>query len=141
MVRLHIVAEGQTEETYVNTELSVHLANFNVFADVRCVQTSRRRGKWYRGGLIDYSRAKPDLVLWMKEDQNVDSHFSTMFDLYALPDDFPGQAAGRSIVDPYRRVSHLEQHLQDDLKHPSIRTVCSVTRVRSPGALGSREVG
>lgn len=41
MRRLHITAEGQTEETFVNRTLKHHLAQFGVYADVRCVLTGR----------------------------------------------------------------------------------------------------
>ena len=52
--RLHITAEGQTEERYANRVLVSHLGNCQVVADVRCVKTGRRRGRDYRGGLLDY---------------------------------------------------------------------------------------
>lgn len=34
--------------------------------------------------------------------------FTTMFDLYALPDDFPGYEAAKAIGEPYARVAALE---------------------------------
>src|SRR2546427_19547 len=47
------------------------------------------RSRIYRGGLSKFQRAQKDLALWMKEDQNADAWFSTMFDVYRLPPDFP----------------------------------------------------
>lgn len=88
MIRLHIIAEGQTEETFVNNILCEHLGSFNISTDVRCVETGRRQNKIYRGGLLDYEKAKKDLELWLKHDQKTDARFTTMFDLYALPDNF-----------------------------------------------------
>ena len=41
-IRLHFIVEGQTEETFVNQVLKPHLGNRYVWADARCVQTSRR---------------------------------------------------------------------------------------------------
>jgi hypothetical protein len=39
---------------------------------------------------------RDDLVTWVKQEQrNHDVAFSTMFDLYALPGDFPGMAGLR----------------------------------------------
>jgi hypothetical protein len=67
---------------------------------------------------LEYAKAKSDIVDWMKEDDNPDSFFTTMFDLYALPEDFPGYAGARREVDPYRRVCLLEESLRDALKHP-----------------------
>ena len=57
-MRLHITVEGRTEESFVNRTLKEHLAQYNVFADVRCVLTGRKRGKEYRGGMTDYLKAK-----------------------------------------------------------------------------------
>ena len=85
MIRLHFVVEGQTEETFVNTLLCPHLGQFNVSADARRVEMS----PGYRGGLTSYARAKRDLSRWMKQDQHSDARFTSMFDLYALPADFP----------------------------------------------------
>ena len=34
MVRLHLFAEGQTEQTFANTVLKRHLASFGVYNDV-----------------------------------------------------------------------------------------------------------
>ncbi len=97
MIRLHMIVQGQTEEAFVNQVLVNHFGYFNVIVDVRAVETSRRHGRIYRGGLLDYQRAKRDLVRWMREDQNNDAFFSTMFDLYALPDDFPAYAAAQRL--------------------------------------------
>ena len=35
MVRLHLFAEGQTEQTFANTVLKRHLASFGVYNDVQ----------------------------------------------------------------------------------------------------------
>ena len=96
--RLHFIVEGQTEETFVNLVLVPQLAVHSVWGKARCVMTSRRRGVKYRGGLDSYARARNDIVLWMKEDQNPDAFFTTMFDLYALPTDFPGYEEARRLL-------------------------------------------
>lgn len=115
--RLHLVVEGQTEEEFVNRVLSPHLGQYGVFADARCVMTSKKGVYWHRGGLLDYRRAETDLRLWMKEDQNPDVWFSTMFDLYALPDDFPDfTQIGRGAM-PYDRVHKLEVALATRVSH------------------------
>lgn len=117
IVRLHITAEGQTEQAFVKRILAPHLGTFGVFADARCVMTGRdkRIAKTYRGGLISYKKAKSDIVTWMKEDGHVECRFSTMFDLYALPDDFPGYHDAARQSDPYRRIGVLEDALRSDL--------------------------
>ena len=118
MIRLHIVAEGQTEETFVNNTLIEHLATFDVFADVRCVETSRSKkiGKTFRGGLSKYSKLKADLLRWIKEEnRHSNVWFTTMIDLYALPEDFPNYDLTSKIKDPYKLVSSLEKELTKDI--------------------------
>ncbi|MCI5224896.1 MAG: DUF4276 family protein, partial [Candidatus Electrothrix sp. AR4] len=72
MIRLHVTAEGQTEQTFTKKILAPHLAGFNVFVDARCVLTSKdkRAAREYRGGLLGYERAKKDIRAWLKEDKH-----------------------------------------------------------------------
>lgn len=116
--RLHFIVEGQTEESFVNQVLVPHLAKYSIWSKARCVTTNRRCGVKYRGGIGTYLQAKSDVVLWMKEDQNPDAYFTTMFDLYALPEDFPGYSRARGQCDPYERVAILEDAMQESIKHP-----------------------
>jgi hypothetical protein len=114
-MRLNLIVEGQTEETFVNRVLAPHLGARSVWGQARCVMTSRRRRIFFRGGLTSYALAKRDIQLWLKEDQNSDAAFSTMFDLYALPSDFPDYAQASRIRDPFRRVEALEAALDADI--------------------------
>ncbi len=114
-IRLNITAEGQTEERFVKETLAPYLGNFNISADVRCVLTSKDKHKKYRGGLISYQKAKFDITTWLKEDKHNETRFSTMFDLYALPDDFPGYQDAISQADPYLKVKVIEDALRTDI--------------------------
>ena len=121
MIRLHMVVEGQTEETFVNRVLSHHLGQYDILVDARQVETSRRHTRIYRGGFDrsrGYQQARKDLALWMQEDQNADAHFTTMFDLYALPTDFPDYDRSTCCATPYERVAVLEKALEREVEHP-----------------------
>ncbi len=116
MRRLNVLAEGQTEEAFVNEVLAPHLADHGVVASVRCVTTRRDRRRpdvVHRGGLPDYGKARRDLGRWMAEDGT--ASFTTMFDLYALPGDFPGFEAAARLTDPYDRVRTLESAMAADI--------------------------
>lgn len=89
-VRLNFIVEGQTEETFVNQSLKPHLSHFSISVSARVVTTRKKRGVKYRGGLSTYLKAQRDIILWTKQDKNADVRFTTMFDLYGLPTDFPG---------------------------------------------------
>ncbi|MBU1194572.1 MAG: DUF4276 family protein [Proteobacteria bacterium] len=118
MIRLNIVVEGQTEETFINKILGPHLAVFNVFARARCVETGRKRNQIFRGGMISYHKAQKDIQLWMKEDKGDDARFTTMFDFYKLPGDFPGFNKAKQQPDPYRKIEVIEDKLSADIASP-----------------------
>ena len=118
--RVHIIAEGQTEERYVNKVLVPHLGNvFQVVVDVRCVHTGRdEEGRWYRGGLLDYEKARRDIQSWMNEEKkNPKVFFTTMFDLYALPENFHAFAEAKRERDPYARVCVIEEAMRKEFDH------------------------
>ncbi len=121
MIRLHVTAEGQTEERFVNRMLIDHLSHYTVFPDVRCVLTSIGFYREYRGGFRRkdaYTTVRKDILTWMAEDNNPECRFTTMFDLYALPDDFPGKQEADQKTDPYDKVKIIEKSLADDLSDP-----------------------
>ncbi|WRH65661.1 MAG: DUF4276 family protein [Planktothrix sp. GU0601_MAG3] len=115
MIRLHIIAEGQTEEEFINTILTDHLGYFNISTDVHCMTTKRTRTVVHRGGLVSYEKAKKDIILWLKQDKHPEARFTTMFDLYALPNDFPEFEEAQKISDPYQKIKQLENALFEDI--------------------------
>ena len=114
-VRLNFIVEGQTEEAFVKRILNPHLANLGVYVKARCVLTSRRRNIKHRGGIGSYEKARNDINTWIKEDRNSDVRFTTMFDVYGLPTNFPGYRDAKQRSDPYGRVKVLEDALGEDI--------------------------
>ncbi len=114
-IRLNITSEGQTEEYFVKKVLATHLGHYNISTDVRSVLTRKDQKKHYRGGLKSYQKAKKDILMWLKEDNNSESRFSTMFDLYALPNDFPKFKEAKKITDPYKKIEFLENAFKQDI--------------------------
>jgi hypothetical protein len=82
------------------------------------VLTSKTRNKQYRGGIVNYQKAKNDILNWLKSDTSDNVYFTTMFDFYALPDDFPGFLEARKISDPYEKVESIENAFKEDINHP-----------------------
>ena len=115
MIRLHIIAEGQTEEEFVNTTLSEHLGQYDISTDVHCITTKRTKNKVYRGGLLSYEHVKKDINLWLKEEKKQDVRFTTMLDLYALSNEFPSFIEANSKSDPYQKVEYLENAFYNDI--------------------------
>jgi hypothetical protein len=115
LIRIHVLAEGQTEEGFVNEILAPALAAHDIVVDVHCITTGRHRGTVFRGGLVNYEHLARDLTLWMKGDQNEDSWFTTMFDFYGLPSNFPGLGTLPPTLDAPDRVAVLEAGLYKDI--------------------------
>jgi hypothetical protein len=108
---IHVLCEGQTEQGFVESVLKPYLINNGITA-VKSVLVTTNKKKNACGGLVTYQHAYNDLMtmLSMNKDSNYESHvFTTMFDLYALPDDFPGYTEAHSIVDRYSRVAAFEK--------------------------------
>ena len=106
---LHILCEGQTEERFVKEVLSPYLQQFNIYPKPILLLTSKKKNA--RGGMLSYAQAKRDLTILQKQfrDNNSEHHmFTTMFDYYALPDDFPGVEESIDIQNVRDRISFLE---------------------------------
>lgn len=115
-VILNILCEGHTEERFVKDVFKPYLQGDGIVVKSRLLVTSRKKDA--SGGLLSYKQAKKDLELWMREVSNRNSethYFTTMFDLYALPDNFPGTIQSKSIADAYARVENIENAFGADI--------------------------
>jgi Domain of unknown function (DUF4276) len=115
MVRLYFYVEGQTEQEFCGRILREHLASFGVFVQGAILAaTKRRHASVWRGGGRHYLPWKNDLIRLLKQDQSFEARFTTMFDFYHLPVDFPGKSK-MSLTDPYLKTACLEQAFAADL--------------------------
>ncbi len=84
MVRVHVLVEGQTEETFANKVLQPWFSSTEVFLHPRLV------GKpGHRGGIGEYPRARRDILTTLKQDH--DAFCTTMFDYYGMPSSWPNR--------------------------------------------------
>lgn len=105
MTRLFVLVEGQSEETFVKSVLAPHLAGFGLEVRALVVTTSRElHGRKHKGG--------GGWTQWLRDLKRLtgeqDGRFTTMFDLYGLPDDFPHLTECASIADTVKRAAELE---------------------------------
>ena len=110
MIRLLILCEGKTESFFIKEVLSPHLATRDILTSPKIVET--KRGK-HRGGVSSYSKIRNDATRLLAHDKN--TFLSTLFDLYALPNDFPEFEETLTRSDPFSRVKLLEGAFADDL--------------------------
>lgn len=112
---IHVLCEGQTEQSFVEAVLKPYLVGCGVKAVKSVIVTTKKN---FRGGIVSYSQVKKDLLLMRSgfHDGQYERHlFTTMIDFYALPEDFPGYEEARKIVDKYERISSLESAFADDV--------------------------
>ncbi len=110
MTNLIVLVEGHSEESFVNKLICPHLTNFDVFPQAIRVET-KRGGQ--RGGLVSYAKAKNDLVRLISSKPK-DFYFTTMFDLYALPNCFPNYQQTQNLQGS-QKVLALESCFFNDI--------------------------
>lgn len=113
---INILCEGQTEERFVKEVLKPYFKSLGIVLKHRILVTSRKKNA--HGGMLSYSQTKSDLMIWMKENQGRTSethYYTTMFDFYALPSDFPNYDVANKFSDPYEKVEKLEEGFKADI--------------------------
>lgn len=122
MIELVVFVEGRTEEAFVKTMLAPHLEAFEVWAWPRPIPTSRdprTRQATARGGGF--------FVTWGKEvrqhlltDSRPELRFTTLWDLYALPRDFPGREELDRCKDTREKARLAEAKLAEAFGDPRL---------------------
>lgn len=111
---LHVLCEGQTEDRFVKDVLKNYLSDFTVICKHQILLTSKQKNSY--GGMLSFNQAKRDLELMMKQfqdNENEEHWFTTMFDYYRLPNDFPGYAD--EINDVYSKIEHIEDQFSKEI--------------------------
>lgn len=103
MIRIYVICEGQTEETFVRDILSPLFATNNLFMTAQMIPTSKTQ----KGGALSYERVKRYIERLLKQEH--DTYVTTFFDLYALDNKFPKIKESRLIDNLYEKVEFLEK--------------------------------
>lgn len=112
---IHVLCEGQTEQGFVEEVLRPYLLQHGI-TGVKSILITTNKKKNARGGMLTFGHAERDLDLLKrtKVDGDYEQHFfTTMFDFYALPNDFPGYKDSLNITDRYAKVEALEKAFAD----------------------------
>jgi Domain of unknown function (DUF4276) len=130
MTRIYLLVEGQTEEAFVGELLTPHYAHLGLYITPIIVHTS----PGHRGGVVSFAKVKPQISRLCRQDAR--AMVSTLFDLYALPTDFPGktEAAYPSNGSGVQKAKYLEAWLKQDINEPNFLPnllLCFLPRHRS----------
>lgn len=111
MTRLYCVVEGQTEETFVNELLRPFYAKQGLYITPIIISTSQG----HKGGICSYTKVKPQLQRLCKQDSS--AKVTTLFDLYALPNNFPGKETAnfKQQTNGLNKAVFLESCLAEDI--------------------------
>ncbi len=111
MIRVKILVEGQTEETFVRDVLAPYYARQQIFVTPIIVLTSPGN----KGGVTNYGKVRRQLIRFCRQDQG--AVITTMFDLYGLPVDFPGRqdAAYPANGNGEQKAAFLEDRMAADI--------------------------
>lgn len=115
MSRVHILVEGQTEETFTRDVIVPHLLDFDVYLNYTILKTKRvADAPDYAGGVSSYPRFKNDITRLLRDTDVV--AVTTFLDFYALPTDFPGRDS-MPPGDCFSRVDYVENQILQDINH------------------------
>lgn len=110
VVILNVLCEGQSEQIFARKVLNKYLQPFNIIVRTNLLVTNKKKNA--TGGMIDFAHVNRDfrnMVNTCHDTGYETNYFTTMFDLYALPKDFPGYNS--TNADPYQYVSNIEDEL------------------------------
>lgn len=115
MRKVHVLAEGQTEETFLRDLLAPHLQRFSIVLVPVLVSTKRlKAGGKFKGGISSYLKIKQDLRQLLGDSSA--TAITTMVDYYGLPADFPGKSTLPLGTSCYQRINHLEAAWRADVR-------------------------
>jgi hypothetical protein len=124
MNQVMISVEGQTEETFVGEILTRHLWDFGVHTTPVLLTTKIvKQGNHFKGGISSYDKVRNDIRRMLTNTNAV--AFTTMYDLYKLPTDFPGYST-RPAGNCFIKAAYLEAEFQREISHPRFRPYLQV---------------
>jgi hypothetical protein len=103
VIRLYIVVEGQTEESFVRNVLAEALWGSNVHSTPILLGPP---------GRTSYAKVKRDVLAQLKQDRG--AYCSTMIDLYGLGPGFPGHPPPGHLSN-IEKVRHIERAVKADI--------------------------
>ncbi len=140
MTRVHVICEGQTEETFVTEILAPEFTNKGIYLFPSLI------GKpGHKGGNFKFQRLLTDVRARLADRT---AYCTTFFDFYGLPEDFPGKTQAKTRNGISDKAAHLSNMLNTRLKAelgaaPSKRILQLIQSYEKPvyGALAALEIG
>lgn len=104
MIRVHLICEGQTEETFSKELLRPHFVPMGIYLQPALI------GKpGHKGGRVNFDRLSLDIRNRLSSDRV--AYCTTFFDFYGLPADFPGLSQANNLSDIKAKAHAVEDAL------------------------------
>lgn len=107
MIRVRIVVEGPTEESFVNKVLAPTLWPRQIYLTPILLGVPG-----HKGGRPNYDRVKKDVLLHLRQDTT--AYCSTLLDYYGLGHGFPGTPVAGNLPN-IARVVEIERAVKEDI--------------------------
>ena len=119
MRQLNVFCEGPTEQGFCVQVLQPHLfPQSDGIVHTLAVGEKGHHHLYGIGRRSRYARVRKFILNTIKQRARRNVYFTTLFDLYALPNDFPGKAANvRNPADPTPYVLALQHEFERDIYH------------------------
>lgn len=108
MTIVHVICEGQTEESFVNELLVEPFAHKGIYLKPALIG---RPG--HKGGNFKFERLAPDVEKRLLSDRSC--YCTTFFDFYGLPETFPGKNAVNATASVKDKANALQDALNEKL--------------------------
>jgi hypothetical protein len=117
MAKLRVLAEGQTEETFVNDVLAPHLYGKG-YLSVTAKLMGNSRNRNHRGGIQNWPSIRDEILEDLRNDKNL--YVSIMADYYALPGGdnqakaWPGRSEASNLL-LEKKALYIEDRLKAEI--------------------------
>jgi hypothetical protein len=113
MVRVNIICEGQTEETFIKEVLYNFFLTKSIYLNPRLIG---RPG--HKGGNLTFERLSKDIKLLLDDKT---AYCTTLFDFYGLPSDFPGKTQAQAMNNSKDKATCIMKALVKALSETTIK--------------------
>ena len=112
MKRINIIAEGQTEQRFIED----FLAEYSVFKnnEIYLLAITMETSRGHKGGGINFDRYKDKVINLLYE--NDEPIVTSLIDFYGLNKDFPDYSDSEKIPNKSERVDFLEKAILKDIE-------------------------
>ena len=107
MIRIHVICEGQTEESFVQNVLNEYFENREIFLYPSLLGISG-----HKGGVVNYKRVFTDIKNHLNDTH---SYVTTFFDFYGIDRNFPGYAQAANESDYKNRYEIITKSLYEKI--------------------------